>query len=851
MQNLKERIVKEKELNKKIIKESEGMPVAYGTDVQFMHKDSQFFLTRVDECALTKRIGFGCELSSWYSSGMLFKILPKFKSREVGEIIQINDTVIIQNINCSFYLNFDETPVSAHQDPQCYLNDKCDETIFRIKKIITDPSFERRIMFLSQESECSWKIKLHGKSTHPNAISVLGSQLIRLQHTETKGLIGATIPHENSDIAEIYAQNYFGKSAPELNSLDTIWEVQHADAEAFGGNFDCHRQTNALGEESRISSKIRLRHFLTGRYFSMIDFSSAFKIAALSGAYQSVELGEFASIQFEPLLKGFNELLYGYSYYVKCSSEVDPTLYMRSSLYKVNADSIHQSFESEASNKDSGFNPIQNDAKYLSKSQVIIKKEFSTEDAYSIKQIDSKFIRDILFVRSGVVRLNSVLHKIRAKGIQSFSEEYSRVVKLIQQLICFVIDIDYSNEIDFGQLSADANPQKQMIIKNMGIIEVLIDITMIPLKLEMTADTQGSLMGAISFSYTGVKFIIQSYKPNELYASQWLRAIMTKSVEIEEKYNINTNSMLTELLDNNRRILESKIDEELIGSFLQDILRTGKKHPKYLITLTVLCMCNGEPIRKNQKVLCKLMLSKQEVMDKLNVRIMEKSGDICYFDEVDKEIKNINVLGNRSENARHETFRLYILQLIKLFSAICFQKNVTGINLLQKHFPYEMCCKIVTNNSIHPEVRAVFLSLVRDLWVNIEPYNTIVVPKQIVLWTEFQEHTFPMSKQDFSKHSKLISHVIKELQAVKESPSIRNNIKILKLLLQLLSITRYVSLTRTFVLLGFLDKDQLNEVLTHIKDLLSAANHAVTSEQQEKLQVVKSSMPPSPSLSIV
>ena len=179
------------------------MPVAYGSDVQFMHKDSQFFLTRVDECALTKRIGYGCELSSWYASGMLFKILPKFKSREVGEIIQINDTVIVQNVNSSFYLNFDETPVPAYQDPQCYASDKCDETIFRIKKIITDPSFERRIMFLSQESECSWKVKLHGKHSHSNPLSVLGNQLIRLQHTETKGLIGACIPHENSDIAEV------------------------------------------------------------------------------------------------------------------------------------------------------------------------------------------------------------------------------------------------------------------------------------------------------------------------------------------------------------------------------------------------------------------------------------------------------------------------------------------------------------------------------------------------------------------------------------------------------------------------------------------------------------------------
>ena len=791
--SLKDRMEKERELNKRIMKESEGSMVSYGAEVQFMHKDSGYFLTRVNECALTKRIGYGCELSSWHNSGMLFKILPKFKSREIGELIQINDTVMIQNVKSEFYLNFDEGVIPAYQDHHCYNSNSVDETIFRVKKIITDPSFQRRTMFLSEENECAWKLKIHTKATQKNGSAVLGTHFVRLKHTETKGLLGALIPHESSEIAEVYCQNYQGKLINELNSLDTIWEIQHIENPHTGDSFECRHQTNSLGEDSKISPKIRFRHFLTGRYFSNVDYNHSLRIGALSGNYYDIEQKGYTVFEFEPLLKGFEELLYGYSYYVKCTgSETDEySFYLRSSLTKLNGDEIHRLYQNEPSNQNSGFSPIQNDAKYFLKRQVVMKKEFSTEDAFSILSIGQTFTEEILFVRSCILKMNNVLHKIRGEGRQAASEDYSKIVKIIQQIICFIVDIEFSNEIDFTNLAAEANKEKQMIIKNMGLIDILIDISMIPLKLEINQESQGSLMGAISFSYTGVKFIIQNYKPNELYASQWLRIIMTKSVEIEEKYQINTNSMLTELLDNNRRILESKIDDNLISNFLQDILKTGKKHPKYLVTLTVLCICNGEPIRKNQKVLCNLFLSNLEVMNKLNVRIFEKSGEITYFDDNDKDFKSITQLGNKGEGGIPDSFRNYFLQLIRLYSVICFERNVIGINILQKHFPYELCCKVVMNEKIHTEVRAVFINLIKDLWINVEPYSRIMLPKQIVLWEEYQIPVFPTSNRDFSMHSKLVSYVITQLEIIK-SENIRSNIKQLKFLQQLLLITKYL-----------------------------------------------------------
>lgn len=73
-----------------------------------MHKDSGYFISAMKECSQTRKIGYGAELSYWYSEQMIFKILPKFKSREMGDLIQAKESVLIQNSYNSCFINFIE-----------------------------------------------------------------------------------------------------------------------------------------------------------------------------------------------------------------------------------------------------------------------------------------------------------------------------------------------------------------------------------------------------------------------------------------------------------------------------------------------------------------------------------------------------------------------------------------------------------------------------------------------------------------------------------------------------------------------------------------------------------------------
>lgn len=105
MHKAKERAEKEDQQNQELIKSKSGQLVTYGSEIQFMHRDSGFFLISKNECAQTDQIGYQLEVSADYSSKMIFSILPRYKSRRLGDLIQFSDEVYIKNMKINSFLS--------------------------------------------------------------------------------------------------------------------------------------------------------------------------------------------------------------------------------------------------------------------------------------------------------------------------------------------------------------------------------------------------------------------------------------------------------------------------------------------------------------------------------------------------------------------------------------------------------------------------------------------------------------------------------------------------------------------------------------------------------------------------
>lgn len=157
-----------------------------------------------------------------------------------------------------------------------------------------------------------------------------------------------------------------------------------------------------------------------------------------------------------------------------------------------------------------------------------------------------------------------------------------------------------------------------------------------------------------------------------------------------------------------------------------------------------------------------------------------------FFDEVGEEYKELKKLSHGNVLQHHAKLRNYLLQLIKLYSAICYEKNIQGIEILQKEFSLRLCTKIIKDDDQDPDIRAVFFGLIRDLWVNVDPYSKIIIPKQIVLWSTDIKDKFPKSEADYSKFADLISYSLELVKDQVNKPYILSTAHEMRLMQQLL-----------------------------------------------------------------
>ena len=77
----KKRIIKEKQSNKDLLPMTYGKSVSYGSEIQIMHYNSKGYFNGRKLCSEYDKSSYKFELSTSFSPGMIFKILPKYRIR--------------------------------------------------------------------------------------------------------------------------------------------------------------------------------------------------------------------------------------------------------------------------------------------------------------------------------------------------------------------------------------------------------------------------------------------------------------------------------------------------------------------------------------------------------------------------------------------------------------------------------------------------------------------------------------------------------------------------------------------------------------------------------------------------
>ena len=162
----------------------------------------------------------------------------------------------------------------------------------------------------------------------------------------------------------------------------------------------------------------------------------------------------------------------------------------------------------------------------------------------------------------------------------------------------------------------EPNCYKQMLVRDYGVLDNLVHLCSIPFKLSGIAIGKRShiiitLKQSLKLNYDAIRYAIQEYRPNELYCSQWLAMFIEDTFKNYCDVIEKAEATLKELIDNNEKVLEKRLNEDIIREFIKDLSKDPE--PKYIDLLNVLIICNGKPIHINQQRVTKMIMKDQNI----------------------------------------------------------------------------------------------------------------------------------------------------------------------------------------------------------------------------------------------
>jgi hypothetical protein len=773
----------EKTRNDQLIQEYMDTPVTFGAEVQLMHHDSKSFICGSQTCAQYIKIGYECKLSQWFSKFMVFKILPKLKSRNHGEMIQYKDLLIFENVeNCSYLgFCFGDSVKYLQSNPSFYTNNP-----FRAAYNVSETDNFIFNCYLSMIPQSAFTCVFHS-SCKRDAKHLFGQDFVRIFHTEMNAHLTADICYStvNSDasaykdrqasMAESKPQVYLSQNAFDQTferfSGSSVWEIEHLKISDGGRSValkeksdlnedvDDSENENEMLENTKYSMPIMIKHVASQLRMQSIpkimDTMTELQVEKCTPGLEDAEsVDEWSIYQDEkfhfylfPLIKLNDVALVDQTYFISDNSFKFLKIrknrhFKRGELVKdFNRNSMYRTLREDFTPLDDKDFP--NKIRY----QGFFSSAVSSKDTFLISRLRDHEKEDIMFLRSAVYHLNYIadyfMKPIEGKGKMLRKlptvREYNRLIKVLNKVAHFVVDQEKSLLVDTYDLEeVKPNPWKQQLIKDLGVIDLIMDILYYSLKdgicYEIESITPSSPYAPVlKACYLTLRKGIEEYRPNELWSSQWLQVIIQQSLNFTKECDIEADKTMKELIDNNRAILTTRITDRIVTKCIEALKKSKERDDKYISILRALCICNGKAIIQNQKLLTIEIVVEDSEDPRTALLIpfkMNEENDIEIYVFGEEIWEGLHVFVETVSD-RRASFYKYMIAMISLLSEMCYDRNYAGIDALKKVYPINLCLTILTDEKCPYQMREAFGKLMSNLWINISPFYKINLPNPI------------------------------------------------------------------------------------------------------------------------
>lgn len=553
-----------------------GSTLHYGDVVQICHIKCQKYITvRPKEVAVHDKEGFKVSFDEG-SEYAWFRLSPRFKLRTFGDPVYFNDQITFDSVRVGGSLY---------------------ATTFEASKKLCEVSCNA-----SSVQPTAWKVKRFSGPERTPGTHLRYHEVFRLYHNEADGFLSAPTPeiplidkNKNYSPQEKAAREEAYVFPPSAHADEKNIQIELHTIQHCKSMFRIEHTDATKGGSVKWTSSFRLRSLVSGRYVAMqpkrngvfipdSDNSSAPGRVVLTDD-RSSKATEFRFVST-----------------VFTTSEYIPTAIP----LKLRSMNMNVLVSCDGKNrKDEESSAVEEEKSYAVQTASLDKDDA----AFMAFRVPNSHVADLEALQS----LNPVLEQF-ANHIAGGAQFSANARKQIQDpLTAAMYFVTQSLDLRPLECAGIPVPFRQNLARELRFIDYLFFSVRAPFELarftlETLKNDQPEIFYICRLMYKLLKHCFEGHQLNQTYIARhrWTEVMMNQIGS-----SIGAEEALTELLANNRPLLEEQVDDKLINFLISIIWKKGP-NPSYLRFLTALCSCEGKAISGNQEDCLKFLVLNDE-----------------------------------------------------------------------------------------------------------------------------------------------------------------------------------------------------------------------------------------------
>ncbi|XP_066920904.1 inositol 1,4,5-trisphosphate-gated calcium channel ITPR1-like isoform X2 [Clytia hemisphaerica] len=675
----------EKKQNEEENRKSIGEIVKYGGTIQLLHPKSNKYLTVNKRLpALLEKNAMRVSLDNEGNEGSWFFISPYYKLRSSGDNVVIGDKVILN-------------PVSAAQP------------LHASKFELPDKPGSREINSINCNT--CWKINLFLDHLENDPDVLKGGDVVRLFHAEQEKFLTHDDYQKKS---HVFLRTTARASATSATSSKALWVVEVV------------QHDPCLSGAARWNSLFRFKHLATGRYLAAEVDESQHKDS------NRLKLRGTGQVYHLTCVSNPNDLATIF--------ELDPT-----SAQRVD-DMVPKSSYTRLKHLCTGTwvhstsIPID-----VSEDRPVMHKVGSAQikedkEAFAIIQVQADEVRDLDFVSDASKALSIFCQKME-EGIISQIERRA-LTQLLADLNLFVLKKDMTmTKQDVLSISVDeTDRERQKLIREQNILKKIFQLLRAPfldkgeggplLKIDEIGEQRNApIRHILRLSYRLLRNSTRDYRKNQEYVAKQFGFMQSQI-----GYDLLAEETITDLVHNNRKLLEKHITAKEIDTFV--LLVRKRKDCRFLDYLSDLCVSNNTAIPAMQELICKAVLNANN--SDLLIETRMHHGEVHLFWDGGTQMKPQRLLARDAKIGQREDINLlnYYKYQLHLFAQMCLDRQYLAINTISKQLDIELMIRCIADEGLPCSLRAAFCRLMVHMHIDRDPQEKVSPVRYARLWSK-------------------------------------------------------------------------------------------------------------------